>query len=613
MLVNYAKITYTDTEIKSQDYEDIYFYPQQGFAESDYVFIQGNNLEQRFKNLAGGDFFTIGELGFGTGLNFLLTADLFLKTAPKNARLIFISCEKAPIKLEQLQEIQKSWDLPLKNQLYQNYPKNYAGFHLLSLNSQIDLLLLFGEGKECLKELNASIDAWFLDGFAPSKNPDFWTEEIFLELAKKSQRQTTLATYSAASQVRQNLEKVGFEVFKATGFMNKREMIKAVFKGEKQKTEFWTDFPKPITKAKKIAIIGAGLAGATTANALARRGYAIDIFNSPNHKRASLIPYGIPHFQPSLEDNALRNYHLSAFLLSNRRLRELNQKQELWQQEPITLKAETEQKAQKFKKLYQQNFMAEEDLKISAEGDLIFYGSGVIDTPKLLEVLLNEPQINLIEKEIKDLEELKDYGAIILATGFNQTLLPKEWQGTLQPLRGQAAIFNLLNKEFKPQILCTQHSIFPAPQNKVYVGSIYEPDDVFEEVREEEREILAKIFKEAYPDEEISPNFDFAALRATVRDYFPLLGAIPNAEDLINKYYLWAKDKNLKINTALNFTELPCFINAGLGSKGLLISFLNAELIASMISAEALPLEQKYLKNLLPARILLYKIIHNKI
>ena len=160
---------------RSKSFEDVYFQNGQGLDESNYIFIEQNHLVQRFQSLKKNQHFTVAETGFGTGLNFLNTWQTFIQHAQKDARLTFVSCEKFPIQPEDLETALKQWPelADLSEQLLAQYPPMLEGFHLLEFGP-VNLLLLYGDAVESLAELTANVDAWFLDGFSPSRNPDMW-------------------------------------------------------------------------------------------------------------------------------------------------------------------------------------------------------------------------------------------------------------------------------------------------------------------------------------------------------------------------------------------------------------------------------------------------------
>ena len=265
-----AKIDWQDNTPVASDYDDPYFSRQDGMAESRYVFLEGNRLNERFAALRADQYFVIGETGFGTGLNCLLAAQRFLEDAPPGARLHLISVEKHPLSLEDLRIALSHWpELEhLSAALLAQYPAPTPGLHRLELHPAISLTLLYGEAEQLWPLFDHPVDAWFLDGFAPSCNPDMWQPALFAELARLSRPGTTLATFTAAGFVRRGLQEAGFQMEKRSGFGHKRHMLTGII---------GSACPARQQSQPQVLVVGAGLAGATTARALAERGCQVTV------------------------------------------------------------------------------------------------------------------------------------------------------------------------------------------------------------------------------------------------------------------------------------------------------------------------------------------------
>lgn len=208
----------------SREFDDIYFSPTSGFDETHHVFIAGNDLARRFAELPAGGCFCIGETGFGTGLNFLCAWQLFEQCAPADARLHFVSVEKFPLTRDDLRRALALWPqlAPQAAQLLDQYMAIHPGFQRFNLAAgRVVLTLLVGDALDGLPELDAQIDAWFLDGFAPAKNPEMWSPALFTQLARLSRSGTSLATFTAAGFVRRGLTEAGFAIKRVRGFGKK--------------------------------------------------------------------------------------------------------------------------------------------------------------------------------------------------------------------------------------------------------------------------------------------------------------------------------------------------------------------------------------------------------
>ena len=213
-------------------FQDVYYSTDNGLLETDYVFLQGNQLITRWQQLSSASF-TIIETGFGTGLNFLCAAKLWLKVAPKNAKLHFISVEKYPLSLQEMADVLQIW--PTLNHLSKPFMLEYTKLthkNIQLLDGRVQLTLLIGDATECLSNINIFADAWFLDGFSPAKNPDMWQPTLFAQMARLSKPSTTIATFTSAGAVKRGLQTAGFSVNKQAGFGKKREMLTGHFIGD---------------------------------------------------------------------------------------------------------------------------------------------------------------------------------------------------------------------------------------------------------------------------------------------------------------------------------------------------------------------------------------------
>lgn len=377
----------------SKEFGDVYFSKTNGLEETRHVFIKNNNLEERFKALKPRERFTIGETGFGTGLNFLAVWQLFSQTclqpsSPKYTRLHFISVEKYPLNIADLNTSLTLWPelTVFSDQLIEQYPTQPAsGIHRLFFDDgRVSLTLYFGEAQTGFSEINPvpptqpihraahktdivdcgeelagkhayspahpTVDAWFLDGFSPAKNPDMWRDELFEEIAKLSENNTTLATFTAAGFVRRGLEQVGFNCSKTTGFGTKREMLRASFslpdathpatlsdnesypnakstsgdgpaitnkgKAPPVRHTYWHLTPSSTlsTIPATAMVIGGGISGCQTAFALANKGIKVALIEQHKHlaTQASGNKQGIVYTKLSPHPDLLSQFNFAA-------------------------------------------------------------------------------------------------------------------------------------------------------------------------------------------------------------------------------------------------------------------------------------------------------------
>jgi tRNA 5-methylaminomethyl-2-thiouridine biosynthesis bifunctional protein len=242
---------------RSREFGDVYFSSADGLAESRAVFLAGCGLPDAW---AGRARFTVGELGFGSGLNILALLDLWRRTRPPSARLQIFSIEAFPMPAKDARRVLGHWPelSDLADRLVANWPRRARGFHRVDfpdLGASLDLAVM--DVGEALSAWDGRADAWFLDGFSPACNPGMWSPQVFEALAARSAPGARAATFTVAGEVRRGLAAAGFTVAKAPGFGRKRERLEARLAGDAL-----ADAPLP-----RIAIVGGGIAGAALARA----------------------------------------------------------------------------------------------------------------------------------------------------------------------------------------------------------------------------------------------------------------------------------------------------------------------------------------------------------
>ena len=209
---------------RSDRFSDTYYSKNDGQGETNHVFINGNDLPQRWTR---SDHFTIGELGFGTGLNFLETARQWCLNWQQGTTLQFVSFELFPLNIQELRRANSRWEnlQPLARHLCQNWSIDQPRLQI-DFPCNVHLDIFFGDANTRLHDQNLDVDAWYLDGFSPSKNPELWNEKLMSDVYNATKSGGTIATYSVAGYVRRNLQSAGFTIDRAKGFATKREMLK---------------------------------------------------------------------------------------------------------------------------------------------------------------------------------------------------------------------------------------------------------------------------------------------------------------------------------------------------------------------------------------------------
>ncbi len=300
-----AKLDWSRPETPvAMEFGDIYFSTDGGLDESRTVFLRGCGLPEGWANRS---LYTVAELGFGSGLNFLTTWQSWAKTAKAHQRLHYVSIEKFPFDANQLTQALKAWP-ELQNfsqKLIAQWPGRVKGIHRLNFGA-VTLTLIHDDVIPALERAdNLKANAWFLDGFSPSSNPAMWSAEVMRSLAACCASGARLATFSVAGAVRSSLTKAGFSVRKMPGFGRKRHRLEAEYSGGKS---------AQITPIEKALIVGAGIAGRSLAKALSARQIAFDIIDNRSHPSASGNPAALVKPRFDLQDRPESRFFLSAYL-----------------------------------------------------------------------------------------------------------------------------------------------------------------------------------------------------------------------------------------------------------------------------------------------------------
>ena len=302
----------------SAAYGDVYHSAHGGPAQARHVFLAGNDLPRRWQ---GRDRFVILETGFGLGLNFLATWHAWQADPLRSRRLHFVSYEKHPFSAADLAIAQRAWPefSALAAQLQQQWPVLTPGVHRLYFaQRQVVLTLFFGDASHLLRATDAAVDAFYLDGFSPAKNPDLWSDNVCKAISRLAAPGATLATWSVAGALREALRAAEFDLHKRPGFAGKREMLCGQLRSRRP------DRHQPPGE-RRAAIIGAGIAGCTTAHALAAAGWQVDIYDQAATLAtgASCNLAGMLRPLPSADDNYLSRLTRAGFLATRALLAEL--------------------------------------------------------------------------------------------------------------------------------------------------------------------------------------------------------------------------------------------------------------------------------------------------
>ncbi|MDC9596607.1 bifunctional tRNA (5-methylaminomethyl-2-thiouridine)(34)-methyltransferase MnmD/FAD-dependent 5-carboxymethylaminomethyl-2-thiouridine(34) oxidoreductase MnmC [Xenorhabdus anantnagensis] len=655
----------------SEQFDDVYFSNQDGLEETLYVFLKGNHFPQRFNTHSRPEC-VIAETGFGTGLNFLTlwrTFSHFRQQHPEAVlkRLHYVSFEKYPLKPDDLKTAHQRW--PELNefsvQLCQQWPLPLAGCHRLILdNSAVTLDLWFGDVNDLLPKVNSNligkIDAWFLDGFAPSKNPQMWSEQLFAAMAKFCRPEGTFATFTSAGIVRRGLQEAGFNVTKLKGFGRKREMLTGTLSPLNGPTPL-SNAPwfsrKAALHVDDIAIIGGGIASALTALALLRRGAKVTLYCQDDQpaQNASGNQQGAIYPLLNGNDDPLERFFTSAFTFARRQYDQLIDENVLFDHQwcGVSQLAYDEKSANKISKMLRTAWPKEialgmnrnqlshiSGLDVNYEG--IYYPQGGWLYPAQLtqaiiklaeqrgmQIYFNHKVTQLIQSESgwqlqiehKESLQCKNHNVAIIANGHCLPQFEQTKKLPVTAVRGQVSHIPTTGslRQLK-SVLCYDGYMTPVNPNNQYhcIGASYQRkllDTQYSSVEQQEnRERLLKCFPDVdWPQQvDISEEKSRQGIRCVIRDHMPMVGNVPVLSELMDKY----ANLSRQVNANKAIEESPCYPNlfvlGALGSRGLCSAPLSAELLASQIFGEALPLDDETLAALHPNRFWVRKLLRGK-
>jgi len=594
-----AHITFADGALYSTEFGDIYHSSDGALEEARHVFLRGNSILDRWHQ---SDPFTIVETGFGCGLNFLTTWDALRKSG-SGCRLDYVSVEKHPFTRDDLTAILGAWPQfdELAGQLLRAYPPLIPGYHRLYFdNGHVCLTLLFGDALEVLTELDARADAFFLDGFAPAKNPDMWSDALFDQLRRLAASGATAATYSSAAVVRTGLERAGFTTQKKPGFGRKRDMMTGRLPGERRRAE----------RQRKVIVIGAGVAGASCVFALARRGFEVEMLDreAAAGKGSSSNPAAVVRPFMSLDTGVRNRFGWSAFAYAVRLYRELTLLTECgWNETGVLQLARDPAHWQKLARAagltdlpadLAQLVNAHEASSLCgvpvSEPGIWFPMAGFVNGSVLCNALINSAAQPVALHGEADVHAIREHAGlvgvfgpdgrviahadlVILANGVGAQALFPGGAPYLQRTRGQVTRLEPL----VPQLLapvCRDGYVTPQVGKYHYVGATFdkrrsdaviENSDHLVNLQRAER-----ILPEAFAGMKLGSESGWAGVRCASRDRLPVFGQL---------------DQNL-------------FCCVAMGSRGFSWAPLAAEAVASLVAGAPSPLERSVLRRLSPLR-----------
>lgn len=661
-MISNAKIHFNQSGTPVADsFDDVYFSNDNGLAESDYVFFRNNHLMQRFAE-HDQRHFVIAETGFGTGLNFLNTWQQFLNHPNKNIdTLHFISFEKFPIAHDDLKVALAVWPelAPLAEKLLAVYPIAMAGCHRLEFdNGKIILDLWFGDIKETLPQLcyqqSGIVDAWYLDGFAPSKNPEMWQQSLFNAMANLGRKNATFATFTAAGFVKRGLIEAGFNVTKAKGFGRKREMLVGHLQNATNAANQTVYFERQSQHCDHVAIIGGGIASASMAYALAKRGVNTTIYckdpqlamGASHNEQGALYP----HLQADF--NSGSEFYAHSFLYAKRQYQALvDAGHEIAHQWCGVLLQSISDKKQEIhhKVASKENWPtalihavdANQASQI-ANTSLPYPGlfiplGGWLNPPQLVDATIAEAQ-KLASVEVrcntqidaihcantqltlsangKEVEQV--YSQVIIAAGEHSEQFTQTNDYPLRAIRGQVSSIRATETSRKlATVICHKGYVTPVYNDLHCVGATFEKDSKLRDIRSADNETnlaqLHTFYKDnTFADDLTQVEFAKAAIRCTTDDHHAVVGAIPDTAHFIDCFDGLRKGQTYN-HKPYHSEHKGIYFLTGFGARGLCTVPLASELLCAELLNEPLPTAQRIADKLHPNRFLVKDLKRSKI
>ncbi len=606
-------------------FQDIYFSPETGIEESRYAYLEGSGFLEKLAE--GSPHLTVGEIGFGVGLNFLLTLKAFSETAKPGQKLHYVSFEKFPVFKKDLETLYSAYPelKSVADLLLAQYPVLTPGVHrLYFLNERVTLDLVLGDALLELPRLEFRANHWYWDGFAPSKNEDAFSTTVFQEVARLSAKGAQGSTFTAASFVRHNLTGVGFKVIKRKGFGPKRESIQAVYEGGPKASILNPWFSSRALAHLKpgdtVGVLGAGLAGSAVARKLANLGFSVRVYDGQGiSQRASSNSVALFNVQLSKQPNPISRFSQQALTHFLREVRTLGIpfKTGILRQDETGVET-----------LINNDFP--ESFYQEREDGLYFPECGMIHPGVLCKTRLTHPLITFIQESVVRVESGESNKVLYLKNGTREEVdhvvhalgadlkLPvnvldhEALQALpLKPIRGQTILVKPTEKSKTLSTLLVNDGYASpvAPEITGHefhlLGATYQAKTIAENQEELDTEtLLAKanknwsLFSETRREDVVSAKEGF---RLASPDKLPLIGPVCSPE--------WLEKNHAHALRGTAFSDLPLlqalnreWMLTSLGSRGVTYSSLGADILVSQMLGGALPIELDLLEHLHSSR-----------
>ncbi|CAM3949964.1 bifunctional tRNA (5-methylaminomethyl-2-thiouridine)(34)-methyltransferase MnmD/FAD-dependent 5-carboxymethylaminomethyl-2-thiouridine(34) oxidoreductase MnmC [Pseudoalteromonas byunsanensis] len=661
-MIQNAKIHFNDMGTPVADnFDDVYFSNDDGLAESHYVFFTQNHIAERLTK-HDQKHFVIAETGFGTGLNFLNAWQQYnaLQSEHELPRLHFISFEKFPVNHADLVKALAAWPTlsAYAKQLCAQYPMALAGCHRLEFDEgNVTLDLWFGDVHDSLPGIScqntALVDAWFLDGFAPSKNPDMWQQSLFDAMANLSRSNATFATFTAAGFVRRGLQQAGFECKKVKGYGRKREMVVGTLAQANDYAstpEYYATTPSQLSQ---VAIIGGGIASACLAYQLSKRNIKSTLFcqddalaKGASHNRQGAI---YPNLQA--DNTPPSEFYAHSFLYSKRFYQHISDLGFDYDHNwcGVLLQAVSDAKqAQQQNLVEKHNWPKALIRSVTTEqasniagvtlpySGLFIEQAGWVNPAQLTQAIYDavkqkEYCQTHFNTDIERLEKTDNgwllhthsasfgpFSDVFVCGGEHSDRFEQTSAIPIQGVRGQVSHVQASEHSTKLQtVLCHKGYFTPANEGLHCMGATFEKDSKSRNVTEQDNYSNRAQLNKFYGDCDFASTLGQisgakAAVRCCFADHIPMLGQVPDNQDLMAAFANLRKGKHYGF-TAPQQPYAGLYVVTGFGARGLCSAPLATEHLVASLCNEPRPYSERVHQAIHPNRFMVRDLIRNKV
>jgi len=624
---------------RAASFGDVYFSAAGGLAEAEAVFVKGAGLPEAW---ARSDRFAICELGFGSGLNVLAAWRAWKTSRSPHAILHISSIEAFPLARADAERALSRFPeiADLAAQLLTRWPvRAYAPQRIWFEKDRLALTLFTGPAETVLAGLRGRFNAWFLDGFAPARNPAMWTAQVFQQMARLSAPGARAATFSVAGEVRRGLETAGFEVEKKPGYGGKRERLEARFLGPPASSPAKSAlasaslktgpaagedaggprsiYPYAAAEPARVAVVGAGIAGAACARGLARRGVETVVLEAARAlgAGASGNPAGLVMPRLDRGGGAPSEVFLASYLHAVAVYEAMGP--EVFVARGVEQRADPGRE-EALADLLRDPPLPEDWLCALANGAALHPRAGVVRPLLAIERMLADAQL-IYETPVQSLERSGDgwilrspdgrallkADAVILACG---PALTRFEPASFLPIELSSGQIEWGDGPAHQRALVQGNYVAPFAGGVLFGATFDKVDDdaappTTDEARARNIAALSQLAPESVGALDVEALQSRASLRATTPDHLPIVGLLPDAPAWLAQYEHIAHGQRPRAD-APPPAHPGVYVLGGLGARGLTLAPLLGERIVSEICGEPAPLSQGALDAIHPARFL---------